>query len=63
MTTDAPTGQTRCEWCGADYDPATAPPQHPHPKTPAAPAAGAEPATHCEWCGAEFDVPEASAGD
>ena len=58
MTTNAPTGETKCEWCGADYDPAVTPPRHPHPEPPAAPAPGAEPVTHCEWCGAEYPTPD-----
>lgn len=58
MSTDTPAEQTHCEWCGADYDPATRPPQRPpHARPPRGEAAGAEPATHCEWCGAEYPVP------
>ncbi|HMO00153.1 MAG TPA: hypothetical protein PKD59_12130 [Miltoncostaeaceae bacterium] len=59
MTTDQPDQQTKCEWCGADDDPAGRPAAPAHPQPAPAPGAGAEPATHCEWCGAEYPVPEA----
>ncbi|MGE0027647.1 MAG: hypothetical protein AB7O78_00110 [Thermoleophilia bacterium] len=61
MTTDPPDQQTKCEWCGADYDPASRPAEHPHGPARTVRAAADEPATHCEWCGAEYPVPEASA--
>jgi hypothetical protein len=61
MTTrPQPAEPTHCEWCGADYDPATRPPGRTPPAPPPAPApapADAEPATHCEWCGAEYPTP------
>jgi hypothetical protein len=62
MTTRAPDPETRCEWCGAEYDPANRPPEAPHATARPAAAAGGEPATHCEWCGAEYPLPEASPG-
>jgi len=62
MTPDRPDPQTKCEWCGADYDPASRPVASAHATPEPTPAAGVEPATHCEWCGAEYPVPEASPG-
>lgn len=62
MTTDPPDQPTKCEWCGADYDPADRPNPPAHAQPDPAPAAGGEPATHCEWCGAEYPVPEESPG-
>jgi hypothetical protein len=62
MTPAPPDQQTRCEWCGADYDPAGRPAAPAYPQPPPATATGGEPATHCEWCGAEYPVPEAPTG-
>jgi uncharacterized protein (DUF983 family) len=63
MSTDPPDQQqTKCEWCGAEYDPATAPPGPAHVQPPPATTAPGEPATHCEWCGAEYPVPGVADG-
>lgn len=57
---ETPAEQTKCEWCGAEYDAAARPPApaHPHPRP--TPVTEGEPVTHCEWCGAEYPLPEAS---
>jgi hypothetical protein len=58
MSTDRPEQPTKCEWCGADYDPEAGPAAPGHARPAAAVAAGDEPATHCEWCGAVYPTPE-----
>ncbi|MFN8108754.1 MAG: hypothetical protein U0Y82_02760 [Thermoleophilia bacterium] len=61
MTTRPSTEETKCEWCGADFDPAQVPPDRPHPTAPQpVTTTGPEPVTHCEWCGAEYPVPGAA---
>jgi hypothetical protein len=60
MSTDQPEQPTKCEWCGADYDPAVAPPAPARARQAVAGAATDEPVTHCEWCGAEYPTPERS---
>jgi hypothetical protein len=47
---------TRCEWCGADYDPNARPVATGHPALTRE-VEIAEPPTHCEFCGAEYPVP------
>jgi hypothetical protein len=54
-----PSEGTRCEWCGAEYDPAAPPADPAGARRPPAVAAGSEPVTHCEWCGAEYPTPDA----
>lgn len=51
-------GQAKCEWCGADYDPASKPPTPKHPDPPPRDITDIEPTTRCEWCGAEYPMPE-----
>jgi hypothetical protein len=60
MTPEPSDQPTKCEWCGADYEPAARPPAPAPPPPAARPAADGEPATHCEWCGAEYPLPEES---
>ena len=62
MARDPVDPQTKCEWCGADYDPAARPPEPSPGRRSAATAGDTEPVTHCEWCGAEYPTPEASPG-
>ena len=62
MTSNPVEPPTKCEWCGADYDPAIRPPEQPPERRRAARTADPEPVTHCEWCGAEYPTPEASQG-
>ncbi|HTI32604.1 MAG TPA: hypothetical protein VL422_02940 [Miltoncostaea sp.] len=62
MTPDPPDEATTCEWCGAEYDPASRPAEPPHATARPPAATGDEPATHCEWCGAEYPDPDASPG-
>ncbi len=59
MTTDPvdPPVGTHCEWCGAEFEPGSAPPTPTTPAAKPAPLPGGEPVTHCEWCGAEYPVP------
>ena len=58
MSSNLPTEQTKCEWCGADYDPSTRPPERPRERSNPTRVAGGEPITHCEWCGAEYPTPD-----
>jgi hypothetical protein len=48
---------TRCEWCGADFE-AAAPGQATTAARTPSRVSGTEPTTHCEWCGAEYPLPE-----
>ena len=54
---NAPPPSTHCEWCGADFEPDTAPPTPRSAAKTVPDAASGAPATHCEWCGAEYPVP------
>lgn len=57
MSSLPPAEPTRCEWCGADFDPSARPPDAVARPT-SAPVADGEPLTHCEWCGAEYPTPQ-----
>lgn len=64
-TEQLPVEPTRCEWCGADFDPADRPdgaPSAPAGSRPDTAVADGEPLTHCEWCGAEYPTPRDQAG-
>jgi hypothetical protein len=61
-TQEEGTPLTRCEWCGADYDPGV----RPTPDVHARPVPGVEtdePVTHCEFCGAEYPTPGEAPAD